>query len=285
MSNPLSLQAFLLILLRRWVLVVGAAVIGGAAAYAATAAIAPTYTATATQLVKGLPGAGVAANYEAAQFSVSRAKSYPSFIYSAPVLTGVKTDLNGTVELNQLRQQLSAVNPTDTPLVVISAEAGSPAEARDMANSAATHLAKFVEQIEGVSGRSPIEMEIAVEAGLPTSPTSPNKPIFAALGMIVGFVVASAVALYLALRRGRGPRRAQVPVDAGVGADTPQDAPGLVGTLGWKPTDAGAGPTDDAAVDPARELAQPGAPQTAAQLSGDVTTRTKQQAASSRSRN
>ena len=170
--------------------------------------IPPTYTATTTLLVKGLPGTGVAANYEAAQFAVSRAKSYPSFIYSLPVLEGVRGDSDRDLSSTELRRDLKATNPTDTPLIVITALGPSAAEARDMANSAARHLARFITQIETVSGRSPISVETAVQAGLPTEPTSPRTLLISALGAATGLALGILAALaHVYAWRGRSTRR------------------------------------------------------------------------------
>ncbi len=217
MTEPLSLGRFVEILRRHWILLVVATLVGGAAAYGVAQVIPPTYTATTTLLVKGLPGTGVAANYEAAQFAVSRAKSYPSFIYSLPVLEGVKGDIGGGVTLTDLRTDLKATNPTDTPLLVITATGPTADGARDAANSAARHMARFITQIETVSGRSPISVETAVQAGLPTEPTSPRTLLIAALGAATGLaagVLAALVHTY-AWRGGRRSRRKPADREAG----------------------------------------------------------------------
>lgn len=204
-TDPLPVGLLVHLLFRRWMLVLGALVLGAALGWGSTAIVTPTYTAQSVQLVKGIPGAGVAANYEAAQYAVRRAKSYPAFVYSQAVLEGVRADMGGETTIDALRGQLSAANPADTPLVQVEATGSTPEIARDVSNSAARHLARFITQIETVSGRSPVAVETVVQAVTPTRPTSPKPAVTATLGAMVAFALALLLALVLEYRpRERG---------------------------------------------------------------------------------
>ncbi|MCA0295770.1 MAG: hypothetical protein LCH96_10785 [Actinobacteria bacterium] len=182
------------ILLRNWVLLIAGLALGVAGGWALARAVPPTYSATATQFVKGIPGTGVAANYEAAQFAVSRARSYPSFIYSQEVLEGVARDM-GVSDMSSLRESLTATNPSDTPLVQITATGATATEARDKANSAARHMATFITDIETVDGKTPITVETAVQALLPTEPSDPRLSVYVAIGGTIGLALAVILAL------------------------------------------------------------------------------------------
>lgn len=195
MTEPLTLSQLGHVMFKYWALILVGTILGANAGLGSTFLITEVYTATSTQLVKGRPGSGAAANYEAAQYAVSRAKSYPSFIYSNAVLDGVRKDLGGDADVIQLRSDLSATNPPDTPLLEISAMADTPEEARDKADLAAKYMSEFIEQIETVGGRSPVSVEIAVQAGLPESPTFPQRWLFTGLGGVLGFVLATLIAL------------------------------------------------------------------------------------------
>jgi capsular polysaccharide biosynthesis protein len=87
------------------------------------------------------------------------------WLLSATVLEGVGDDLGNTQSVVELREYLSVTNPTDTPLLEISATGTTAVEARDKANSAARYLARFITQIETVGNRSPIIVETAVATG------------------------------------------------------------------------------------------------------------------------
>ncbi|MFT3970684.1 MAG: hypothetical protein QM695_10505 [Micropruina sp.] len=99
-----------LMLKRWWVLALGVAV-GLGLALLGLRVVTPTYEATATQLIKGVPGSGTGAPYLAAQFAVARAKSYPALLYSATLLDNIRSDLGPQYTDTRLREQLSASNP------------------------------------------------------------------------------------------------------------------------------------------------------------------------------
>lgn len=254
MSEQVGLGQVGLTMLRHWLLVTLGVVIGAAGAFAITLLVPKTYTATSVQLVKGVPGTGVAANYEAAQYAVNRAKSYPAFIGSLQVLEGVRDDVGDSETVDQLRLELTATNPTDTPLIRITATGGTAADAQAKANSAARHLSRFITQIEMVSGRSPVLVETAVQAGLPQDPSSPQTKLFLAVGAALGLSITIAIALirdYMPLARSRSPRRRRA-VD--------QDEPSLSPTRGAAPPGAHDGDhrprpaADEVVVGPAREV-------------------------------
>ncbi|WP_158522438.1 YveK family protein [Tessaracoccus aquimaris] len=149
----------------------------------------PTYTATATQLVKGIPGRTTGANYIAAQYAVARARSYPALIFSTPVLEGVRHDLGAEFTDTRLRADLSASNPTDTPLINITAVGATPEQAKKLADAAAKHLAAFISSIETIDGASPVIVSTAVDAELPTSPSAPKPTLYYGMGAAVGLAI------------------------------------------------------------------------------------------------
>jgi capsular polysaccharide biosynthesis protein len=211
-AEPLSLGQLGRVLLRYWLLIVLGTMVGGLLAFGVTRFMTPVYRATAIQLVKGVPGSGAAANYEAAQFAVSRAKTYPSFIYSSDVLEGVSKDLGNTESIAQLRKDLTATNPVETPLLEISATAPTGAEAAKKANSAAKYMAQFITKIESDGNRSPITVETAVQAYVPTQAASPKTLVIAALGALIGFALSVVFALinsYVRYQRRSAFRRKQ----------------------------------------------------------------------------
>lgn len=209
MAETLSVQQLGAIFRRFWIVIIAATIIGGVGGYVVASLQTPTFSATATQLVKGLPGSQAAANYQAAQYAISRAKSYPAFIDSTRVLEAVRTDLGGTEDINQLAQDLSASNPVDTPLIQVTALGRTPEQARDKANSAARHLASFITQIETVSGSSPVSVETAVQAVLVPDPIAPRPKIIGALAALLlgSFAFAAAIVVsqstWLSARRQR----------------------------------------------------------------------------------
>ena len=92
MTEALSLQQVGEIARRYWLILSLGVLLGGVTGYGGAHLMTPTYSATATQLVKGVPGTDATANYQAAQYAISRARSYPVFIDSQFVLEAVRSD-------------------------------------------------------------------------------------------------------------------------------------------------------------------------------------------------
>lgn len=213
------------LILKKWWVVALSVAVGALLAAGALYIVPNTYTATATQLIKGVPGSGTGAPYLAAQFAVARAKSYPSFINSTTVLDSVRSDLGPEFSDERLRDQLSASNPADTPLVHVTATGSTPREAQDLANSASRHLARFITQIETVSGTSPVIVETAVQAGLPATPSSPQPLLFMALGLSGGFTAGIIAIIAVDTRRRRtrvGAKRAHQETNESSQVSAPQ---------------------------------------------------------------
>ena len=225
--DPLPVGLLVYLMLRFWVLIFGTVLLCAGIGWGLSRFAEPIYTARSVQLVKGVPGTGISANYEAAQSAARRAKSYPTFIYSEPVLEGVKRDLGGDETLAALRQDLTAANPADTPLIQIDARGDTPEAARNKANSAARQLAQFITQIETVSGRSPVTVDTVVPAVAPASPTSPKPGLFAALGAMFGFAFGLIASLVVEHRKALHPYASGATSDEDpfAGSPPPDDGP------------------------------------------------------------
>ncbi len=102
-GEPLTMGQLGAVLLRHWILLVVGLLVGAVGGFAVASATPPVYTATSTMLIKAVPGTTPAANYEAAQYAVARAKAYPVFIYNLSVLTGIQSDLNTKESLADLQ--------------------------------------------------------------------------------------------------------------------------------------------------------------------------------------
>ncbi len=195
-----------LLLKRWWVLVLGV-VVGGLLGFAALQVIQPTYSTTATQLIKGVPGAGTGANYLAAQFAVARAKSYPAFIYSSRGAGRRALRSGPAVHRRPAARAVVGEQSHRHPAGPGDARPDATAkEAQDLANSASRHLARFITQIETVDGSTPVIVETAVQAGLPSQPSEPQPGLLIALGMTGGFAVAVIVVLGLGLSQSTTPQ-------------------------------------------------------------------------------
>lgn len=206
--------------------------LGAAAAFGVTAATPKVYSATTTQFVRGVPGASATAEYQAAQFATSRAKSYSALIGNPDVLSGVIDQLGLKMNPAELYSRLTVDNPADTVLINVTARGTTAAEAQSISVSAADNLAKLIIRLESAGatgGKSPIDVQTAVPAPLPISPTSPRPVLNLAVGTMLGLALGSILALILDSRRrirlrGRGRGRRVRPLRARATSLAPKDA-------------------------------------------------------------
>jgi hypothetical protein len=147
------------------------------------------------------------------------------------VLSGVIDQLGLKMNPAELYSRLTVDNPTDTVLINVTARGTTAAEAQSISVSAADNLAKLIIRLESagaVGGKSPIDVQTAVPAPLPTSPTSPRPVLNLAVGTMFGLALGSILALVLDSRRrlrlrGRGRSRRVRPPLARATSLAPRD--------------------------------------------------------------
>jgi succinoglycan biosynthesis transport protein ExoP len=195
----MEFRRFLRVLRVRRLFIVGCVVAGTGIAAALAWTLAPTYTAH-TQLFISASGGGsdASAAYQGGLFSEGRALSYIQIASSPPVLDAVIDQLHLDESRQQLREQIQASVPVNTVVLDVAVQNRSPEEAAAIAGAFASQFAKFVEELETQpSGRSPVKVSVTSPAQVPTSPTSPRKAAYLALGIVIGLALGIAGAVLL----------------------------------------------------------------------------------------
>lgn len=208
MTDVLTIEGFLRALGRHWKIALALTVLGAVAGVGVAKVLPKTYTAKATVMVMATSETKDSA-YQDAQFAEKRAAVYPELIDSVTVIEGVQKQLSLTTSVSGLRKAISATHPIETPLVVISAEAGSANAARDLANAAADQLGAFVKTLES----SKLTITNASPALAPRFPSFPLTNQLTLLGLLLGMGLGIVAALVLDGRR-RLKRRKGVRADA-----------------------------------------------------------------------
>ena len=183
----------------RWLLIFFTAVFGTATALVIASAITPTYLSSATMFLTVDSSSSL---YERSQFSLQRIKSYPDLVKSPKLVRAVIADLGLPDEPADLTARLTATNPVNTVLLQVDAEAAQPDEAAAIANSAAAQLSQLVDQLENRGDptdddASSVQLNVTLFAQPVNSPTSPNTPVLAALGLLGGLAIGLVLALLL----------------------------------------------------------------------------------------
>ena len=190
----------------RWIIIIVVAVSCLLLALGVGRSITPTYAATATMFLK-VESTG-ASLFERSQFSLQRIKSYPDLVRSPELIRAVITELGLTRSQAELSAQLSAINPADTVLLEITAEAESSDGAAAVANAAAAQLELFVDELENQQSNSSdelvsstVQLNLTLPAQAPLVPESPNVPVIAGLGLLSGLALGMMLAILI--ERGR----------------------------------------------------------------------------------
>ena len=157
----------------------------------------PKYTATAEVFATyaGQSGETQTTNdmSSGANYLNTQIKTYPELAKTEAVLQPVIKDLGLDMTTTGLADVVTATNPTN-----ISAEVGDPQQAADIANSVAKNLADQISSglyNNSSSSGSPIKLTVVQKAQTPTGQSSPNIPLYLAVGLILGIIVGIGVAL------------------------------------------------------------------------------------------
>lgn len=183
-------KGYVSVLRRWWWLLLGATAISALVAFGASALVTPTYQATTTLLVVQQQTPGVV-NLQDLQASERLANTFSRLVTVRPVLEEALERGGFRLSIEDLEARLTVRNPTLTELLEISAEADDPEVASDLANVVAETFISSNEE----AGNSPGVVRIVERAQAPSEPVSPNRPLNAALGGLLGLIAVSALVL------------------------------------------------------------------------------------------
>lgn len=202
----MELNEYLRIFRRRWILILVSTLCGVIAAGIVTSASTPRYDAEAALFVRA--DSQASSSFENSQFVLQRVKSYPDLVYSPQVLNPVLEELDSSMTLSELSEQVSASNPAETVYVNVTATAETPEEAATIANAVAQNLRDVIRQLEGgdTARNAAVEAFVTVPAVAPEEASAPNTVLNLAIGLLAGLALGliAAIALGAARRRVRG---------------------------------------------------------------------------------
>ncbi|CAN5591884.1 polysaccharide biosynthesis tyrosine autokinase [soil metagenome] len=205
----MELRDYLQILRAHWLGIMILTVLGVGAAWGWSALQPRVYTATTSGIVNaasasGDPGSRLVGN----QLAQSVVKSYIDIASWRSVAEYVIDDLDLETSPEALVGRVDVTNPLDTVVIRVSADAGSPEEARDLAESWVRGMIAEIEQIEGAGTEAAVTVVAGDSARLPAAPSSPNTRLNLALGALIGLAlgIGYAVIRHVLDQRVRSPR-------------------------------------------------------------------------------
>lgn len=190
----MELADYLRIARRHWlgIVIIVAAVVGLAGIFTATQS--KVYAASASGFVSTGASRDPALNSVNDSLAKSRAVSYVTLAKSRATAEAVIDDLGLDDSPSSLVSDITVEQPADTVLLEVTARAGAPLQAQELADAWVAALADQVQAIEDPQGReregTPRVMPVE-SAELPTAPIAPdpvrNLALGAALGLLLAF--------------------------------------------------------------------------------------------------
>ena len=193
----MDLVDYLRVLGRRWKLVVLATLLGLGAAAGFCATATPQYRADASLFVSMSDGANAAALMQGSVFTQQRVQSYTDVITSPTVLQPVIDELGLRTTPRELARRVQAQAPLGTVLLDVTVEDPSPEAAARTANAVATEFTEAIQELERPSPDqpSPVRASVIRPAVVLDDPVSPHVPRSLAVGLLLGLVAGSGLAL------------------------------------------------------------------------------------------
>lgn len=193
-SETVDLRDYVRLLRRRWRLIALCALLGIAAALAATLTQTKVYTADFQFFVSAQGNSATASGtgdigsaYTGGLFTQQRVKSYADVLQSPRLGALVVRDLGLKRSPTSLAKQVTATAPLDTVLINLSVKDKSPVLAQRIAQSIGVQFPKVVEELEKPTngGPAPVKVSVIQPAALPRAPTSPKPKLNLALAPLL----------------------------------------------------------------------------------------------------
>jgi capsular exopolysaccharide synthesis family protein len=192
----MTLVDYVTTLRRSWRLLLVVTLLGGLVAYGYSSQKSPSYRATATVLVSADRASTQADLVQGSTFVENLVNSYSLMASSQLVLQPVIDELGIDQTPRQLARSLSVDTPLNTVAINISVVRGDAAQSAKIANAVADELAVAVAKVSPVVDDQPsVRVTTINPASEPRYPISPHKKRTTVLGLVIGLILAMAIAL------------------------------------------------------------------------------------------
>lgn len=196
--RPVTLRAYLRILGERWKLVALFVAAATVVAVLITALSGRVYQAQAQIFVASADSGNPALQAQQALFTQVQVKTFAKIVASPDVLHRVQQDLGLQLTDAQLKSKISASAPSGESIVYLQVQDASADQAAAIANSAASAFVTVVQDIykpTAANAPSSVRLIVTDPATAPSSPVSPRPLLNIALGLLLGLLVGSALAV------------------------------------------------------------------------------------------
>jgi capsular exopolysaccharide synthesis family protein len=181
---------------RRWLTIAAFVVLALLAAGVISAKATPEYSSQARVFISNDITSSQDA-YAASLYSAQRVKSYADLANSRGMMLKVIADLDLKITPEALAGKVSASVVPDTVIILVNVTDVSPEGARQIAQSEADNLARYLTELETPEGKgtSAIKASVIDPADLNTAAVSPRTGLNLVVAGILGLIVGLGVAL------------------------------------------------------------------------------------------
>src|SRR5215208_4960899 len=195
-GDPVEPREFFDILRRRWLSIVIITLLTLASVSAATLMTPKAYTAT-TRLLFAVAGDSLSSLAQGSSFVEKQMASYAEVATSPRVLDQVVDQLGLDTTAAELADSIEATVPVDTVIIEVAVTDPDPRQAARIANAVGTELAKAAGELtpSREDGSEAVRATTIAVAQVPTSPSSPNIPRNLGVGLILGLLLGTGIAV------------------------------------------------------------------------------------------
>lgn len=190
------------ILRRSWPMVVVGAIAGVAVALAVGLTTAPQYSATSAAFVSSERSASLTELTQGNAFTEKRVSTYARLASEPLVTRPVIDDFQLGITPGEFAKKMTVTIPVDTTMIEIAIRDSSGSGASSLANAVMTSLQTTVAEIETstaaqtdangkviVEAAPPVKITQVRFAEVPTSPVSPDLPLYLLIGLVAGIAL------------------------------------------------------------------------------------------------
>jgi capsular exopolysaccharide synthesis family protein len=176
-----------------WLTVLFVTVLGGGLGFGYTLLATAEYTAQTELFVAVSTSENTGELAQGSNYSQQQARNYSAVATREIVLQPVINALDLETTVDALRKRVSTSVPLNTSLISIAVTDTSAERAAATANGIATSLSNSVQKLvpKLPDGTYPLQLKTVQSASVPSFPSSPNKMLAVALGLLAGLVAAS----------------------------------------------------------------------------------------------
>jgi len=193
-----DLRDYLRVIRVRWLLIAVCALATVAVAALFTWTATPQYASSARMFVSTQGAADDASQAnQGGQFSLQRVKSYADLLTGQEIARRVIESLDLVESPKTLSEQITASSKLDTVILTVTVSDPDPARAKLLADAVADVFVSYVSELETPPGKdeATIKATVVDPASLSSAPVSPQPLRNIGLGLVLGLIIGTGVAV------------------------------------------------------------------------------------------